>query len=224
MDGNGRWAQQKGNQRLFGHNAGIESVRSCTEFAVEKGIKYLSLYTFSEENWNRPQEEVEGLMKLMMGAIKAEEETFMKNGVRFMTIGNRQRLSGQLIEEIETLEKKSENNNRLWLILMLSYSGKWDILQAVNKYKEQLLSGKLSGEKPLDYSQFENFLATSGIPDPDLLIRTGGEHRISNYMLWQCAYSEFYFCDVLWPDFRKTTFQAALDSFENRNRRYGNIN
>lgn len=225
MDGNGRWARQQGHERLFGHNAGVESVRASCEFAVEKGIRYLSLYAFSEENWNRPKEEVEGLMALMVKSILDERETFRKNNIRFLVIGNRARLSQDLQDKIAGAERETAANTGLTLIVMLSYSGKWDILQAARGYADAVAAAVREGRDipQLDEDAFSSYLATSGIPDPDLMIRTSGEQRISNYMLWQCAYTEFYFTPTLWPDFRKSDFAKALEAFAERDRRYGKI-
>ena len=217
MDGNGRWAAKHGRERLFGHNNGVQSVRDCCEAAVEMGIRYLSLYAFSEENWNRPQKEVEGLMSLMMKSVLEERPTFEKNNIRFRVVGNRSRLSPELVAKIEEVEAETASYDRLDLIIMLSYSGKWDILQAARRCIEE------NDGTPLTAEAFEKRLATAGIPDPDLLIRTSGEQRLSNYMLWQCAYTEFYYTDVLWPDFRKEDFRRAIEAFEKRNRRYGEI-
>jgi len=222
MDGNGRWAKLRGKERLYGHKEGVESVRACTEFAVEKGIKYLSVFAFSEENWDRPVEEVEGLMQLMLKAITMETPTFQKNGVRFRVIGDFSRLSEKLRKEMDDCMKLTQENTNLQLIIFLSYSGKWDIVQAVNKhYSKELCNGEQL--LPMTAADLAANLSTSDIPDPDLLIRTSGEQRISNYMLWQTAYTEYYFTDVLWPDFRKTEFQQALDSYCNRERRFGKV-
>lgn len=223
MDGNGRWAKQKGKNRLFGHNNALESVRECCDFALHKGIKYLSLFAFSEENWNRPVEEVEGLMLLLKKAIDTQADDLIKNGIRMRVIGDLSRLPASLQNLVHGMEERSAHNTDLTLILMLSYSGKWDITQAVNKILAESKESPSLLEKPLSQAEFEKYLATAGIPDPDLMIRTSGEERISNYMLWQCAYTEFYFTDVLWPDFRKNDFQKALDSYEKRDRRYGKI-
>jgi undecaprenyl diphosphate synthase len=182
------------------------------------GIKYLSLYTFSEENWNRPAAEIEGLMKLMVKAMAAEKPTMMKNNVRFRVIGNRDRLSKDVLSQILKLEEDTAQNSGLLMIVMLSYSGKWDIMQAAHRYAQAY-----SEDHTITPDKFESCLATSGIPDPDLLIRTSGEQRISNYMLWQCAYTEFYYTDVLWPDFGKEDFKKAIDTYENRDRRYGKV-
>ncbi|MBO4572042.1 MAG: di-trans,poly-cis-decaprenylcistransferase [Bacteroidales bacterium] len=225
MDGNGRWARQRGGERLMGHRNGVKSVRESCEFAVEKGIKYLSLYAFSEENWSRPKEEVEGLMALMVKSVLEERETFRKNNIRFRVIGHRERLSPELLEKIDEAQAETAGNTGLTLIVMLSYSGKWDLVNAASRYAADACEAVRRGETPpqLDEALFSSYLCTAGIPDPDLLIRTSGEQRISNYMLWQCAYTEFYFTDVLWPDFRKSDFADALDAFSKRDRRYGKI-
>ena len=221
MDGNGRWAKLRGQERLYGHKEGVESVRACTEFAVEKGIKYLSVFAFSEENWDRPVEEIEGLMQLMLMAITKETPLFQKNGIRFRVIGDFSRLSDKLRGEIDDCMKLTEDNTNLQLIIFLSYSGKWDIVQAANKVVEMKLK---AGETPaVTAMELAANLSTADIPDPDLLIRTSGEQRISNYMLWQTAYTEYYFTDVLWPDFRKTEFQKALDAYSKRERRFGKV-
>lgn len=218
MDGNGRWAKARGQQRAFGHIEGVERVRDITTACVELGVRYLSLYTFSEENWNRPAEEVNALMGLMMKSIEEEYETMMRNGVRFRVLGNRARLSELLLEAISNLEKATEGNSNMDMIIMLSYSGKWDILQAARKL---LASGK--DPEQLDYADVDAALVTAGIPDPELVIRTSGEKRISNYMLWQTAYSEFVFTDTLWPDFRKEQLLDAIDEFSSRDRRFGKV-
>ncbi len=223
MDGNGRWARQRGLDRIEGHNIGTESVRACSEFAVEHKIKYLSLFAFSEENWNRPKEEVSALMSLMVRSIIDEKPTFRKNNIKFLVIGDRSRLSEELLNEVDIAIEETKENNGLSLIVFLSYSGKWDILQAVERYTQERVKSAIKGEEfpPLTIPLFEQYLATYGIPDPDLLIRTSGEQRISNFMLWQTAYTEFYFTDILWPDFRKNDFRAALESYSSRQRRYG---
>ena len=221
MDGNGRWAKLRGQERLYGHKEGVESVRACTEFAVEKGIRYLSVFAFSEENWDRPIEEIEGLMQLMLKAIINETPLFQKNGIRFRVIGDFSRLSDKLKGEIEDCMNLTRENTNLQLIIFLSYSGKWDIVQAANKVVQEKL---LKGEVPsVTAKELDACLSTADIPDPDLLIRTSGEQRISNYMLWQTAYTEYYFTDVLWPDFRKTEFQKALDAYSKRERRFGKV-
>lgn len=222
MDGNGRWAKQRGMDRLFGHHEGLESVRACTEFAVEHGIRYLSLFAFSQENWERPIEEVEGLMRLMLKAINNELPLFQKNNIRFRVIGDFSRLSAQLKNEINDCMAKTEDNNALDLIVFLSYSGKWDIAQAVNKYLSNIDLKEIN-KINITPDIISQYLSTYPIPEPDLLIRTSGEKRISNYMLWQTAYTEFYFTDTLWPDFRKPQFGEALEEFERRDRRFGKI-
>lgn len=218
MDGNGRWAKQRGEPRVQGHIEGVKSVRAVTEKCVELGVEYLSLYAFSEENWNRPANEVSSLMSLMAKSMVDEYSTLMDNGVRFRVLGNTQRLSPDLLHSIENLEKATEHNPRTTMLIMLSYSGRWDILQATRK----LLSQGLDPEK-VGMEDISAALVTAGIPDPDLLIRTSGEQRISNYMLWQCAYTEFVFSPVLWPDFRKEELLAAIREFSHRNRRYGRV-
>ena len=218
MDGNGRWAKARGQQRAYGHIEGVERVRDITTACVELGVRYLSLYTFSEENWNRPAEEVNALMGLMMKSIEGEYDTMMRNGVRFRVLGNRARLSDILLEAITNLENATSGNANMDMIIMLSYSGKWDILQAARKLME---SGKPAEQ--LDYADIDAALVTAGIPDPELVIRTSGEKRISNYMLWQTAYSEFVFTDTLWPDFRKEQLLEAIDEYSSRDRRFGKV-
>ena len=221
MDGNGRWAKQQGMKRIFGHATGRESVRACTEWCVEHGVKYLSLFAFSEENWDRPADEVEGLMDLLAKCMIEERSTLLDNNVKLLVVGDLSRLSERLLSGIDALQRDSAANTGLTVVIMLSYSGKWDILQAARRYADDCLAaGK---PLPLDESGFSNYLSTVGIPDPDLLIRTSGEQRISNYMLWQCAYSEFYFSPVLWPDFRKKELEQAVEVFNSRERRYGKV-
>lgn len=225
MDGNGRWANQRGLPRLAGHAEGVESVRAITTCAANAGVRYLSLYAFSEENWNRSESEVGGLMEMMFTSLKAEIGTFLNNGIRLRVIGHRDRLPVKVEQAIRETEALTSGCEGMTLILMLSYSGKWDILQAAQKYANDCLDALEQGKVPdeLDEQRFAGYLATAGIPDPDLLIRTSGELRISNYMLWQTAYTEFYFTDVLWPDFREKEFGLALEAFQSRDRRYGKI-
>lgn len=221
MDGNGRWAREQGHERIFGHKKGVETVRVVAEAAAEAGVKYLSLYAFSEENWGRPKEEVDFLMHLMMDSIASEVEMLMKNGVRFRVLGNLARLPEALQQGIAALEEKTRENTALDLILFVSYSGKWDIFQAAKKF-----AAEHSGEnidKITDMSAFSKYLVTDGIPDPDLIIRTSGEERISNYLLWQGAYSELLFVKKMWPEFGKEDFTAALAEFASRDRRYGKV-
>jgi len=225
MDGNGRWAKERGLERVKGHFEGKESVRAVTEAAVEEGIKYLSLFAFSEENWARPDAEVGALMGLMMKSIEGEFETMMKNGVRFVVLGNRERLSIPLNTAIDGLMDATKDNKNLTLIVFLSYSGKWDILQAAKKLAKEIAADPSKAENldSMQIGDFDKYLVTAGIPDPDLLIRTSGEMRISNYLLWQIAYSEMIVTPVLWPDFRKEEFRAALAEYAKRDRRYGKV-
>lgn len=225
MDGNGRWAKERGKERVYGHFEGVESVRACVEAAVETGVKYLSIYAFSEENWNRPQEEVDALMALMVKAMSAEMPSLDRNGVRFMVIGNRDRLAPELNEVIDSCMAQTAHNETLTLIVLLSYSGKWDILQAAKKMALELheFPEKIDEFMEMDIDGFDRFLATAGIPDPDLIVRTSGESRLSNYFLWQGAYSELLFVDTLWPDFRKEEFHKAIEYYTKRDRRYGKV-
>ena len=225
MDGNGRWAKERGKERVYGHFEGVESVRACVEAALEAGVRYLSVFAFSEENWNRPQEEVTALMGLMVKAMAAEMKSLDKNGVRFMVLGNRERLGDELNAEIDNCMSMTAHNDALTLIVFLSYSGKWDILQAAGKMAEEILRHPERKDEIMNMGVdgFDKYLVTAGIPDPDLIVRTSGESRISNYMLWQSAYSEFLFVDTLWPDFRKEEFRKALDSYAKRDRRYGKV-
>ena len=225
MDGHGRWAKERGKERVFGHFEGVESVRACVEAAVETGVKYLSIYAFSEENWNRPQDEVVALMGLMVKAMAAEMEKLNRNGVRFMVIGNRERLGDELNETIDKCMEMTAANDTLTLIVFLSYSGKWDILQAAKKMAAEVLENPERKDEIMScgIEGFDKYLATAGIPDPDLIVRTSGECRLSNYLLWQGAYSELFFTDTLWPDFRKDEFKAALEYYSKRDRRYGKV-
>ena len=222
MDGNGRWARERGRERVFGHFEGVESVRACTEAAVEAGVKYLSLFAFSEENWGRPESEVDALMKLMFKSMVNEFETFMKNSVRFVVLGNRERLSDTLNEAIDDMMRRTEANDRLTLILFLSYSGKWDILQAAKSIAREYASHP-EGIDSLDFPDIDSRLVTAGVPDPDLIIRTSGELRLSNYLLWQLAYTEFYVTDIMWPDFDRWEMLRAIRAFQSRNRRFGGV-
>ena len=225
MDGNGRWAGERGLDRSAGHIEGVESVRACTEAAVEYGVKYLSLYAFSEENWGRPKGEVSSLMSLMFKSMLGELQNFMDNGIRFMVLGHRDRLDSSLNEAIDACMEKTASNSRLALIIFLSYSGKWDIMQAARRYAEDVLRHPDKADELLEMEPdgFSRYLVTAGIPDPDLIIRTSGEMRLSNYLLWQAAYSELLFSDVLWPDFRKREFAEALEAYSKRDRRYGKV-
>ncbi len=226
MDGNGRWARQRGLERVSGHYNGVESVRACVEAAAEEGVKYLSLFAFSEENWNRPEAEVNTLMGLMMKSIADEIDSLAAKGVSFRVLGNLSRLDDNLVEAIRKAEELTApapgKEPLLTLIVFLSYSGKWDILQAAKRMAKEY-SGNPQGLESLGIEDFSHYLVTDGIPDPDLIIRTSGEERISNYLLWQAAYSEFVFVDTLWPDFRKKEFRQALEEYSHRNRRYGKV-
>lgn len=225
MDGNGRWAKQRGQERLYGHMAGVESVRACVKASVEAGVKVLSLYAFSEENWGRPEQEVVGLMSLMVKAMANEMDELDKNGVRFVVLGNRARLDDGLNAEIDRCMARTQDNNTLILIVFLSYSGKWDILQAAKRLALEMSEHpERRGElETMGTEAFDKYLVTAGYPDPSLIIRTSGEQRLSNYLLWQGAYSEFYFTDVLWPDFRREQFFEALQVYSKRDRRYGRV-
>ena len=220
MDGNGRWAKQRGKERVYGHFEGVESVRAVMEAAVEWGIPYVSFFAFSEENWGRPEDEVSTLMDLMGRAMLNEMHNFMEQQIRFVVLGNLSRLSASLQADIARAMAATEQNSRMTMILFLSYSGQWDILQAAEKMAHDLIENPGHAVRPEDLSRY---LVTAGIPDPDLLIRTSGEKRISNYLLWQTAYTEFVFTDTLWPDFRKEAFRSALEEYASRDRRFGKI-
>ena len=216
MDGNGRWAKDKGKLRIFGHQHGVKAVRETVEAAAEIGIKFLTLYAFSTENWKRSEREVNALMTLLISTISKETKTLMKNDICLNAIGNLSQLPKKCEQELEQAIEKTKNNKRMTLILALSYSGRWEIVNAVNKImKEKNLRKELTEEA------FQQYLNTKGVPDPELLIRTSGEHRISNFLLWQIAYSELYFTDTLWPDFRKEDFLKAIIDYQKRERRFG---
>ena len=225
MDGNGRWAKERGQERVYGHFEGVESVRACVEAAVQTGVRYLSLYAFSEENWNRPQAEVTTLMELMVKAMAVEMDSLNKNGVRFIVIGNRGRLSDEINASIDECMAMTAGNDVLTLVIFLSYSGKWDILQAAKKMAVEMLEfpEKVDELLEMGVDGFDGYLATAGIPDPDLIVRTSGECRLSNYLLWQGAYSELLFVDTHWPDFRQKDFIAAVEYYSKRDRRYGKV-
>lgn len=222
MDGNGRWAKARGMERIYGHQKGVETVRTVVELCVKKEIKYLSLFAFSTENWNRPQKEVDALMELLVMAIERELPDLHKNNIRLQTIGNIDRLPEQCRKSIYESILKTSQNNGMTLCIALSYSGKWDIMQASIKIAHLLKEGKLDEHK-INEQKFSSLLATSGMPDPELLIRTGGETRISNFFLWQCAYSELFFTTKYWPEFDEEEFQKALIYYQNRERRFGKI-
>lgn len=220
MDGNGRWAKRHGMARMFGHKQGVETVHQITEVAAEMGIEYLTLYAFSTENWNRPKEEVDALMSLLVDTIAKETPTLMKNNVRLQTIGDTNRLPELARKRFEECIAQTAGNTGLNLVLALSYSSRWEIANAVRNMADDLLSGKLRREC-IDEERVSAYLTTKGMPDPDLLIRTSGELRISNFLLWQLAYSELYFTDCLWPDFTKEEFVAAIVDYQHRERRFG---
>ncbi len=229
MDGNGRWAKERGKDRFQGHIEGVESVRACVKTAIETGVRYLSVFAFSEENWGRPESEVLNLMELMGKAMSAEMPSLNENGVRFRVLGNRDRLSEGLQKEIAYCEALTADNSTLDLIVFMSYSGQWDILQAFRKMaldileKSPSLEAAKSALQAVTPQDFHDCLITAGIPDPDLIVRTSGESRISNYLLWQAAYSEWVFIDTLWPDFRRDAFLEVLDIYAKRDRRYGKL-
>jgi undecaprenyl diphosphate synthase len=216
MDGNGRWAQKQGHMRLYGHNFGVESVREALKACIEIGVKYLTLYAFSTENWNRPKEEVDGLMDLLVRSLSQEVRELSSNGVRLQTIGDISALPANCQEELTESIELTKENETITLLLALNYSSRWEILNAIKKV--------ISSTPETEYvtiEQFESHLTTSGIPDPELLIRTSGERRVSNFLLWQIAYTEFHFTEVLWPDFKKEDlFKAVLD-YQSRERRFG---
>ena len=222
MDGNGRWAQRLGELRVFGHQNGVRAVREITESAAELGIKYLTLYAFSTENWNRPQEEVNALMELLVHTIHAEKETLNKNNIRLLAIGDLKSLPQKCYNELMEAIKDTSHNTQMSLVLALSYSARWEITEAVKKINEDTLKGKIKNEN-IDESVISSYLSTAGIPDPELLIRTSGETRISNFLLWQIAYTEFHFTEKLWPEYTKEDFYKAIVDFQNRERRFGLI-
>jgi undecaprenyl diphosphate synthase len=220
MDGNGRWAQQKGKQRVFGHKQGVTSVREVTEAAAELGIKYLTLYAFSTENWNRPKEEINALMSLLVSTFNSETITLIENNIRLLAIGDFNRMPSHVSKKLYEIIDKTSKNTGLSLILALSYSARWEILKAVKNVVMDVTSGNLKIED-ININMFSDYLSTNGIPDPELLIRTSGEYRISNFLLWQIAYSELYFTRKLWPDFRKEDFFDAILDYQTRERRFG---
>ena len=220
MDGNGRWAKQQGKPRVFGHKEGVKSVRETTEAAAEIGIEYLTLYAFSAENWNRPKYEVNALMTLLVETLKKEVETLNKNNIRLQAIGDLSRLPPKTHKTLLESMKRTENNSRMTLILALNYSARWEILQATKQLAKKVEAGVLRAED-INVQTFEQELSTWGIPDPELLIRTSGEHRISNFLLWQISYSEFHFMDIYWPQFRKQHLYEAIIEFQHRERRFG---
>jgi len=220
MDGNGRWAKQKGEKRTFGHENGVKSVRDTVEAAAEIGIKYITLYAFSTENWNRPKDEVDALMSLLVHTINEETKTLNKNNIRLQAIGDIKNLPLACYNELQEAIENTKNNTHMTLVLALSYSAQWEIINAVKEIAKKVADKELSPEN-ITVDVFNKHLCTATIPDPELMIRTSGEHRISNFLLWQLAYSELYFTDTFWPDFGKEDFYEAIVDFQNRERRFG---
>lgn len=220
MDGNGRWAKLRGKERSFGHQAGAETVHTIAESAARLGVKYLTLYTFSIENWNRPSEEISALMGLLVNSL--EEEIFLKNNISLRVIGDMDKLPANVQENLYSCIKNTAHNDGMCMVLALSYSSRWEIIEAAKQIARKVQSGKLSIDD-INNSTFASQLTTGFMPDPDLLIRTGGEMRLSNYLLWQCAYSELYFCDTYWPDFKEEDFYNAIEDYQSRERRFGKI-
>lgn len=218
MDGNGRWAKQRGHERSFGHQAGAETVHVIAEEAARLGVGYLTLYTFSTENWNRPSDEIAALMGLLFESI--EEETFMKNNISFRVIGDIGKLPANVRQRLNDCIAHTAANTGMCLVLALSYSARWELTEAARQIAARVQQGEVQPEQ-IDDALVAQHLATHFMPDPDLLIRTGGELRLSNYLLWQCAYSELYFCDTFWPDFREEEFCKAIYDFQHRERRFG---
>lgn len=220
MDGNGRWAREKGEDRLFGHFHGVESVRNIVEGCAELGIGYLTLYAFSTENWDRPEYEVVGLMELLVSTIRKEVESLDKNNIRLHVIGDMNMLPEYARKELKEALDLTSHNTGLNLIMALSYSGRWELLNAVKSIAWEVKKGKLNVED-IDQDILQQYLCTSGFPDPELMIRTSGEYRISNFLLYQLAYAELYFTNVRWPDFRKENLYEAILDYQNRERRFG---
>ena len=220
MDGNGRWAKQHGEERIFGHHNGVTSVRETSEAAAELGVEYLTLYAFSTENWNRPKEEVDALMELLVHTIHHETKTLNENNIRLQAIGDIKSLPESCRNTLNEAIQNTSGNSRMTLILALSYSSKWELVNSVKEIGRKIKTGELDPET-IDASTIEAFLCTAGIPDPELMIRTSGERRISNFLLWQLSYAEFHFTETLWPDFRKEDLYEAILSFQHRERRFG---
>ncbi len=220
MDGNGRWAQQKGLDRIFGHQQGVNALREVIECAAELGIKYLTLYAFSTENWSRPDDEVSALMGIMVQSLNNETVTLIKNKIRLRIIGDLDRLTYDVRERLNETIKQTAGGTGLNLVVGLSYSSRWEITEAARKIAEDVYKGLLNPDR-IDEERFGDYLSTKGMPDPELMIRTSGEIRISNFLLWQLAYTELYFTDILWPDFGKEDFYRAIIDFQKRERRFG---
>ncbi len=222
MDGNGRWAQKKGAKRIFGHQNAIKAVRDVTEGCAELGVKYLTLYAFSTENWQRPKYEVDALMELLVSTIHKEINTLMDNNVRLLTIGDTEGLPASCYRELGQAIEKTKENDGLRLVLALNYSGRWDLRKAIEKISADVTTGKLNIASIQD-DTVRKYMSTSDIPDPELLIRTSGEQRISNFLLWEMAYTELYFTKTLWPDFRKKDLYEAIIDYQKRERRFGKV-
>lgn len=220
MDGNGRWAKKRGGLRIFGHQSAITAVRETVESAAELGVEYLTLYAFSTENWNRPAMEVSALMQLLVSTIRKETATLNKNNIRLQTIGNTTSLPESCQRELREAMEITKDNTRMTLVLALSYSGRWDLTQAMQQIAHEVKQGHLS-ENDIDERTVARYLSTANMPDPELLIRTSGEQRISNFLLWQLAYTELYITELLWPDFRKEHLYEAILSYQRRERRFG---
>lgn len=220
MDGNGRWAKQKGHMRIFGHRHGVKAVRAAIESGAELGVKYLTMYAFSTENWTRPQQEVSALMELLVSTIEDELPTLMKNGIRLETIGNIAQLPEKCQAQLRKTKEKTAGNDQLTLILALSYSGRWDIAEAVKSLAQLVKDGEIE-PNAITEDMISGALSTAAYPHPDLLIRSSGEQRISNFLMWEIAYSELYFVPVLWPDFSKDDFYRAIVEYQGRERRFG---
>ncbi|MBM3405234.1 MAG: isoprenyl transferase [Bacteroidetes bacterium] len=220
MDGNGRWARQRGLLRTKGHEHAIRAVKDTVEAAAEIGVQYLTLYAFSTENWKRPKYEVTSLMRLLVKSIHRETKTLMDNNIRLKAIGDLKSLPTKSLQELQKAIDQTSGNNRMTLILALSYSARWEILEAAKKMAGMIAKGQMQADK-ISQDTFQSLLTTTGIPDPELLIRSSGEYRISNFLLWQIAYSELYFTPKLWPDFRKEDLYEALINYQNRERRFG---
>ena len=218
MDGNGRWATDRGLDRTFGHKAGLETVKKITAECARLGVKYLTLYTFSTENWNRPAYEIEALMGLVLGFV--EVELFTENNIKFRMVGDMDRLPKGVQDKIHYLEDITKDNTHMTVVMAMSYSSKLELVRATRQIAEEVKNGSLKAED-ITEDVISNHLWTNFMPDPELLIRTGGELRISNYLLWQCAYSEFYFCDTYWPDFDEAALHKAIESYQHRQRRFG---
>lgn len=222
MDGNGRWAKHHGKPRVFGHRSAITAVRETTEAAAELGVQYLTLYAFSTENWGRPKFEVDALMHLLIETVHQEIDTLLKNKIRLQAIGDLERLPASTLRALQEGMEATRGNDRMTLILALNYSGKWEIIEAARQLAQQVKSGQLSPEE-INEATFSQVLTTPNIPDPELLIRTSGEHRLSNFLLWQLAYAELYFTPTFWPDFRKEHLYQAIVDYQQRERRFGKI-